>query len=124
MKKILLILLITGFTFQSCATLFAPKKNTLTVTSNPGGADVVINGYKMGETPLELSLAPNQAYTIEYKKDGYDNAVKVVNIKVGPIWVVLDVLAGLVPAIIDAATGSWNELETDQINVMLEKEDN
>ena len=54
MKKLFLLFIIAVFTLQSCATLLAPKKNTLAVTSNPSGADVIVNGYKMGETPVEL----------------------------------------------------------------------
>jgi len=30
----------------------------------------------------------------------------------------------LIPVIVDAATGDWKRLETKQINVMLEKEEN
>jgi len=71
MKKTIVLLIIAAFTLQSCATLFAPKKNTLSVTSDPSGADVIVNGYKMGKTPVELSLAANQTYTIEYRKDGF-----------------------------------------------------
>ena len=124
MKKLILLFIIAVFTLQSCATLLAPKKNTLAVTSNPSGADVVVNGYKMGETPVELSLAPNQTYTIEYRKDGYEKIVKIVGTKTGAEWVILDVLAGLVPIIVDAATGDWKKLDTKHINVMLEKEEN
>ena len=88
------------------------------------GADVIVNGYKMGKTPVELSLAANQTYTIEYRKDGYEKIVKIVGTKTGAEWVILDVLAGLVPIIVDAATGDWKKLDTKHINVMLEKEEN
>jgi len=124
MKKTIVLLILAAFTLQSCATLFAPKKNTLSVTSDPSGADVIVNGYKMGKTPVELSLAANQTYTIEYRKDGYEKIVKIVGTKTGAEWVILDVLAGLVPIIVDAATGDWKKLDTKHINVMLEKEEN
>ena len=124
MKKTFVLFIIAVFSLQSCATLLAPKKNTLAVTSNPSGADVIVNGYKMGKTPVELSLAPNQNHTIEYRKDGYESVGKVVGTKTGALWVILDVLTGLVPVIVDAATGDWKQLETKQINVMLEKKEN
>jgi hypothetical protein len=41
---------------------------------------------------------------------------------VGAGWVVLDVLAGLVGIIVDAATGAWYELDQDAVNAILEEQ--
>ena len=38
---------------------------------------------------------------------------------VGASWVILDVLGGLVPIIIDAATGKWNSLDRETCNINL-----
>ena len=40
---------------------------------------------------------------------------------VGAGWIVLDVLCGLVPVIIDAATGAWCDLDQKNIKAVLEK---
>lgn len=40
----------------------------------------------------------------------------------GAGWIVLDVLAGLVPIIVDAATGAWYGLDQDNVNAVLEKQ--
>ncbi len=37
-------------------------------------------------------------------------------------WVVLDVIFGLVPVIVDAATGRWFYPSEDNVKVALEKE--
>ena len=42
-----------------------------------------------------------------------------VSKKVGAGYVVLDVLGGLLPVIIDAATGSWYVLSTNTVHGML-----
>jgi len=34
---------------------------------------------------------------------------------------VLDILGGLIPIVIDAATGDWNKLDQDSVNAALEK---
>jgi glycerol-3-phosphate acyltransferase PlsY len=47
---------------------------------------------------------------------------RVVNTKVGAGWVVLDVLGGLIPVIVDAATGDWKKLDQDAVNAVLEKQ--
>ena len=103
----------------SCATLFAPKTHPLAVSSDPHGADVYVNGFKMGKTPIELNLKADKSYAIEYRKEGYESITRVVNTKVGAGWVVLDVVTGFIPVIIDAATGAWNKLDQDAVNAVL-----
>lgn len=109
--------LITG-----CATLFAPKTHPLAVRSEPFGADVFVNGVRMGSTPIELSLKADKSYTIEFRKEGYQTITKIVNTKVGAGWIILDVLGGLVPVIVDVATGAWNKLDQESVNAALVKQ--
>jgi hypothetical protein len=46
----------------------------------------------------------------------------VVNASVGAGWVIIDILGGLLPVIIDAATGDWYSLDQDHVNAALEKQ--
>lgn len=122
MKKI--ILTITSFLtltimITGCATLFAPKTHPLAVNSEPRGAEVYVNGFKMGITPVELSLKADKSYTIEFRKEGYAPVTRVVNTKVGAGWIILDVLGGFIPVIIDASTGAWNHLDQEAVNAAL-----
>lgn len=122
MKKIVLtIASIIALTLLNtgCAALFAPMTHPLSISSDPHGAVVYVNGYKMGTTPLELSLKADKSYTIEFRKEGYDTVTRVVNTKVGAGWVILDVLGGVIPVVIDAATGSWNMLDQNAVNAAL-----
>ncbi len=122
MKKLIVLssfILVLGL-LTGCATLFAPKTHPLSVSSEPREAEVFVNGFKMGVTPVELNLKADKSYTIEFRKEGYQTITRVVNTKVGAGWVVLDVLAGLVPVVIDAATGAWYQLDQDAVNAVLE----
>lgn len=122
MRKIsTLFILILFLGFTSCATLFAPNTRPLAVSSDPGGADVYVNGFKMGTTPIELQLTPDKAYNIEFRKEGYETVTRVVNTKVAGGWIVLDILGGLIPVVVDAATGDWNKLDQDAVNAALVK---
>jgi hypothetical protein len=115
------LLIILGI-ISGCATLFAPKTQPLILSSDPGGAEIYLNGFKMGITPLELELKADKSYTIEFRKEGYQSITRVVNTKVGAGWVILDVLGGFIPVIIDAATGSWYQLDQDIVNAVLDKQ--
>jgi len=116
------LVIITSLSFGSCATLFGKKSHALAVGSDPAGAEVYVNGFKMGNTPLELNLKADKGYTIEYRKEGYQSVTRIVNTKVGAGWIVLDVLGGLIPIVVDAATGNWNKLDQDTVNAVLEEQ--
>jgi len=108
------------FTFNGCATLFKGSTEAISYSSDPPGAEVYVNGQLMGTTPFQLQMKSNQTYTIEFRKDGYQNRTVVLNNSVGGGWIVLDVLGGLIPVIIDAATGDWYSLDQSNVNAALE----
>src|SRR5437867_877808 len=83
------VVLLTG-----CATLFAAKNSPVAMQTNPSGAEVWIDGNKMGVTPLSLELSAKKSYVITFKKEGQE-ATATINNGVGAGWVILDVLGGL-----------------------------
>jgi hypothetical protein len=105
----------------SCAAIIKGSRSKIDLASDPSGAKVYIDGNYMGDTPLKLRLESKRDYTIEFRKEGYPNKTINVQNKVGAGWIVLDVLCGLVPVIIDAATGSWYEFDQRSVKVILEK---
>jgi len=67
-----------------------------------------------------LKLESKKIYHIEFKKEGYESKTYTITNHIGVNWVILDVLLGLVPVIVDAATGSWYYLDQESINTVLE----
>ncbi len=111
---------IVALVFDGCATLFHGSTDKIDFSSDPSGAKVYVNGQLMGNTPLQLNLMSKHSYTIEFRKDGYQNRTVMVNTSVGGGWIVLDILGGLVPVIVDAATGDWYSLDQEHVNAALE----
>lgn len=107
--------------FSSCATIIKGSTDDVSFSSDPTGAKVYVNGSLLGTTPVQLELKSKNSYTIEFKKDGYETKTVLLNNSVGGGWIVLDVLFGLVPIIVDAATGDWYELDQDYVNGVLEQ---
>lgn len=66
---------------------------------------------------MSVELSKKREHTITFKKAGYQDVTQVVDTKVGGGWIILDILGGLAPVIIDAATGSWKSLDTKVINL-------
>jgi len=60
------LLLLTG-----CATVFKGTDQVLTITSDPDGAAVRIDGKPVGVTPLSTKVKKNSADSIMVEKDGF-----------------------------------------------------
>ena len=111
----ILIVLSTG-----CAAIFGSSQKPFDFTSEPPGADVYINGERMGTTPLTLELSNNDPMTVNFKKEGYAEITCMLQPKTGAGWVVGDALLlifyivpGLVAFAVDGATGAWSQIPVD-----------
>jgi len=124
MKRFLSIFLMASLFLltSSCATIFKGNTSKIDFNSNPQGAQIYVNGNYMGDTPIRLKLESKQTYNIEFRKEGYKTKTFNITNHVGAGWIVLDVLFGLVPVIVDAATGSWYDLDQKNVNAILEKQ--
>jgi hypothetical protein len=123
MKKPIAIVCLVSILFMSgCATLFKGNTERVDMQASPVQADVYINGILMGKTPLQLKLQSKKEYAIEFRAEGYQPRVYNISNKVGAGWVILDVILGLVPVIVDAATGAWYKLDQNNIDAVLIKQ--
>jgi len=95
-----------------CASIFSSGPTDLTFTSDPEGAEVLINNEPLGTTPVLLKLHAEKKYVITYRKDGCEDATVQLNTHVQAGYVVLDFFApfGL---IVDLITGEWKEFNED-----------
>jgi hypothetical protein len=106
---------------SGCATMLTSKQTDVSFSAQPDGASVYVNGNFMGKTPLQLKLEKNKDYLIEFREEGYQSKTVLLNKGLGAGWIILDVVFGLVPVIVDAITGDWNFLTADNVKVALEK---
>jgi hypothetical protein len=114
-----LLCLVSILSFNGCATLVRGNSQRINMQSTPVRADVFVNGLFMGQTPMQLDLAAKKSYVVEFRADGYQPRVYHISNRVGAGWVILDVLLGLVPVIVDAATGSWYHFDQKNIDAFL-----
>jgi len=101
---------------NSCATLFKGSSEDVRFESKPTGAEIWIDGVKLGTTPAVFKLESKKTYTIEFRLDGKSKAVRLTN-HLSAGYLILDILFGLVPVIVDAATGSWMKFDTTDVIV-------
>jgi hypothetical protein len=120
-SKIIIVVLVCVY-LSSCALIFKGTKEEVRANSDPTRAQVWVNGINMGETPITMKLESKKPYTFEFKKEGYKSKTILINNHVGAGYIILDILCGLVPIIIDAATGAWYSLDQKSIDMILEKQ--
>lgn len=59
------------FLLAGCASIIKGTNQSVTVNSDPDGADVMVDGMQMGTTPVTLVLKKNKYNTILVQKKGY-----------------------------------------------------
>ena len=122
-KSICIVLIISLFLLtSSCASILKGTSNKVDFNSKPQGAKIYVNGNYMGDTPIRLKLESKRTYNIEFRKEGYKTKTFNITNQVGAGWIILDILMGLVPVIVDAATGAWYELDQKNVRAILEKQ--
>jgi len=116
LAKSFFLLPVAAFTV-GCATLFSSSSVPVAMQSDSPGAEVWIGGTLRGRTPLTLELDNTKPVSITFKQQGRQDQTVDIPTKVRAGMVVLDVLGGLLPVIIDASTGEWKTLEQRTVNV-------
>jgi hypothetical protein len=96
-----------------CATVFSSSTQQVQMTSTPPGAEVMIDGVPIGRTPMIATLHKNKAYLVSFRS-GNQVTTCTLTKSVGAVWIVLDILFGFVPLIVDAITGDWYSLDQSQ----------
>ena len=108
------------FGASGCAAIFGSKQKDFSLSSAPQGAEVYLNGNRLGTTPVQVKLSNQANHTFVFRREGYCEATCTLSRGTDAGWVILDILAGLVPVVIDAATNSWSQTKGDGCQQALE----
>ncbi len=122
MKLLCCILLVCSLSMYGCAAILGGgNMTTVNCNSDPEGAKVYANGNFIGTTPAAAHVDKRRDQLFEFKLDGYETATQMVTTSAGAGWIVCDVIFGLLPVAVDAATSAWLNLDRDYVSVTLEK---
>ena len=92
----------------------------MSFSTDPENASVYVNGMYSGKGAFQQNFASNGTYAVECRRPGYEAKSQSITHSVGAGWIILDVLGGLVPRIIDVPTGRWNQLDNTTVRCSLE----
>ena len=68
---------------------------TIEITSEPAGAEVMVNGIVRGKTPLTVSEVPKGQATVSLKKNGFEDAVRELSMVAGETQTLFIQLTGI-----------------------------
>ena len=66
MKNFFIVLLISAL-----SSFAVPSAKTILVKSDPAGAEVILNGYFVGKTPVEIKIDEKQYNFLSISKSGF-----------------------------------------------------
>jgi hypothetical protein len=103
-----------------CAAVLGTKQKEFDLRSDPAGAEVYLDGTRIGTTPALVKLSNMKEHTFVFRKEGFKETSCTLTRGTGGGWVIFDVLTGLVPIVIDAATNSWSQTQGKSCTGQLE----
>lgn len=98
-----------------CATVLNGGTELVRFESVPDSAELYVNGDTRGETPTTVLLDPSKSYTITFRKQGCSNEVRSLSTHASAGWVAADIVLGLLPVAVDAATGAWSSFDNKDV---------
>ena len=101
--------------FSNCATIIHGSKQSVSISSNPSKALIVVDGRDEGKTPVTIRLDRKDHHTVEINLDGYLPYETKLTRKVDGWLAGNIVFGGLIGLAVDAITGGMYKLTPDQI---------
>ncbi|GMV50675.1 PEGA domain-containing protein [Nitrospirales bacterium NOB] len=108
-----MVLSVTG-----CGTVVNGIYQDLAITSNPGGAQVSVDGISSGTTPVVIPVTRKHAHVVKVEHDGYQ-PIEASVVPQTSIWEWGNVIFAWLPGLaVDAWTGGMYELSYDRVNAV------
>lgn len=122
MKNITLLFVVAMMTLSTgCASVVKGTTQDVPISSEPSGADVLLDGNFVGTTPTSVKMRRKTDHLVTIQKDGYEaRAVPVVKNVGGAVWGNI-IAGGLVGWGVDAVSGAQYNLTPETIFARLQR---
>lgn len=107
----------------SCATIVGGTSQTVSIDANVKGAEVIVNGALVGQTPFAGSIKRGKSTSVTVKKAGYRPKTIVLNTEVEPIFWGNIIVGGFFGSTTDLSTEAMYKYTPASINLDLDKDE-
>ncbi|MBU1864075.1 MAG: PEGA domain-containing protein [Candidatus Omnitrophica bacterium] len=127
MKSLIAIFLIVAITIthSGCASIFCGTSQQVSVTSDPDGAKIEIDGIKQGNAPMTMNLKRKKKHMIKATMEGYEDKIYFTEKEFNPVTLVnlLALWFFIVGIVIDGCTGAMYKFDPDNVVMILDPGD-
>jgi len=118
-----LIVVVALLPLVGCATVAGGARDKkITITSEPPGAAIVVDGQPFGATPAIVKLSRKSDHQVAIHMTGYEPAALTIHQRFNPWFAGNLLIGGLVGMVIDLCTGATYTLSPDEVVVKLRPE--
>ncbi|HTL68377.1 MAG TPA: PEGA domain-containing protein [Lacunisphaera sp.] len=104
---------------SGCASIVKGTTQPIPVTSDPTGAEVKLDGNKLGQTPLKIEAKRKADHLLTIEKAGYQTESVAITRNIGGAVFGNIIAGGLVGWGVDAISGAQYNLTPTTINITL-----
>lgn len=119
----LLAAILAAILGSGCATILQGTTQQITITSDPDGADVKIDGTYRGTTPMAVDLERKRSHVVQILKEGYRTETVQIQREMGGAVAGNIILGGFIGWGVDAASGAQYVLWPEHVSVVLDEEE-
>lgn len=111
-----IVTLVLTLSMIGCGAIIHGTKENIGISA-PAGAVVSINGMRTQGSSV-MRLDRDTSYSVTMEKGGKTRLCGQITSSLSAGVLIADILLGLWPVVIDAATGAWYNLEPTQVMCM------
>lgn len=108
----------------ACGSIINTSNQKINVASDPSEAKIIVDGQKVGKTPMTVTLARKDNHIIQIELEGYETEVITLNRETDGWFWGNCLLGGVIGMGIDAITGGMYELKPNEIQRELQQKQN
>ena len=105
---------------SGCASIVHGSGQVVSISSDPSGADVWVDGEKIGKTPVSPNLKRKRSHLVVLRKDGYREEQRVIHRVLSGAVAGNLIAGGLIGWGVDALTGAQWRLVPETLHVELD----
>lgn len=122
--KIYLIsfIILVGSVFMfGCSTIVRGTSQTVSINSNVKGADVIVNGDTVGQTPYTGPIKRSSTTTVTLRKEGYESKTITLNSEIEGVFWGNIIIGGFLGSTTDLASGAMYKYAPATLDIEMAK---
>lgn len=120
-NKKLLTTLTTCLLATSCASIFKGSEQEITIDSNVQGAELSLNGEKIGTTPFQGKIKRSSDAHLTVSKPGYESKEIILDTSIEPVFLGNIISGGVFGSSTDYGTGAMYQYSPGNVVVDLKE---